>query len=365
MNESRLARRRAGVALLGLAASMPLRDYAPRPSIRRPLTDVALPAIPAVDVHNHLGRWLTKDGRWMAPDVGEFIAAMDEVGLAAMVNLDGRWGKDLDKNIARYDAAHPGRFATFAHLNWARLLEDHPDHALVDDLRRARDQGARGVKVWKNLGLAVTDAKGDRVLPDDERLADAFAAAGELNLPILIHVGDPLAFFAPLDRFNERLDELSKRPDWWFGGPENPSFDLILQALATVVRRAPGTTFIGAHVGCAAEDLDWVGALMDECPNFHADLAGRLAELGRQPRRFRKLAERHPDRIIFGTDAYPLDANVVRTYWRFLHTDDECFPYYPGAEVPPQGRWEISGADLPAELLPAILAGNARRLVRF
>src|SRR6266851_9065698 len=136
MNESRLARRRAGVALLGLAASMPLRDYAPRPSIRRPLTDVALPAIPAVDVHNHLGRWLTKDGRWMAPDVGEFIAAMDEVGLAAMVNLDGRWGKDLDKNIARYDAAHPGRFATFAHLNWARLLEDHPDHALVDDLRR-------------------------------------------------------------------------------------------------------------------------------------------------------------------------------------------------------------------------------------
>ena len=358
MSESPFARRAVG-------ALMPLRYYAPRPSIRRPLTDVAFPAIPAIDVHNHLGRWLTEDGGWMAPDVGELIATMDEVGLAAMVNLDGRWGRELDENIARYDAAYPGRFATFAHLNWVRLLEDHPDRVLVDDMRRARDQGARGVKIWKDLGLAITDATGDRVLPDDERIADAFAAAGELDLPILIHVGDPVAFFAPLDRHNERLEELTRRPDWWFGGHGNPTFDRLMQALATVVRRAPGTKFIGAHVGCAAEDLDWVGALMDECQNFHADLAGRLAEIGRQPRRFRNLAVRHPDRVIFGTDAFPFNPDVVRTYWRFLHTDDECFPYWPGEKVPPQGRWEISGADLPAELLPAILADNARRLVRF
>lgn len=365
MSELPLAHGRAGVHHLGRDNLLPLRDYAPRSAIRRPLTDVALPAVPAVDVHNHLGRWLTGNGAWLVPDVGRLIATMDEVGLAAMVNLDGRWGKDLDQNIARYDDAYPGRFATFAHLNWGRLRQDNPGSALVDDLSRARDQGARGVKVWKDLGLAVIDANGDRVLPDDKRLADVFAAAGELGLPVLIHVGDPLAFFAPLDRFNERLDELSARPEWWVGGPENPSFDRILQALATVVRRAPGTTFIGAHVGCAAEDLDWVSALLDECPNFHIDLAGRLAEIGRQPRRFRRLAERHPDRVIFGTDVFPLNADAVRTYWRFLHTDDECFPYCPGAEVPPQGRWDISGADLPADLLPPILAGNARRIVRI
>ena len=192
MRESAFARRTVG-------ALMPLRYYAPRPSIRRPLTDVPFPAIPAIDVHNHLGRWLAGDAGWMAPDVGELLAAMDEVGVAAMVNLDGRWGRELDENIARYDAAYPGRFATFAHLNWDRLRGDHPDQALVEDLRRARDQGARGVKIWKDLGLAVTDAAGGRVLPDDERIADAFAAAGELVAALLEQMVEPLAC-VPADR---------------------------------------------------------------------------------------------------------------------------------------------------------------------
>lgn len=66
-----------------------------------------------------------------------------------------------------------------------------------------------------------------------------------------------------------------------YGGQKNPSFDRLRQALAAVVRRAPGTTFTGAQVGCAAKDLDWVGALMDECPNFHADPGARLGEIGR------------------------------------------------------------------------------------
>lgn len=100
---------------------------------------------------------------------------------------------------------------------------------------------------------------------------------------------------------------------------------------------------------------------MDECPNFYADVGARLGEIGRQPRRFRRLMQRHPDRFVFGMDCFPLDAGAVRAYWRFLQTDDECFAYFPGTEVPPQGRWEISGANL----LPAILAGNTRRLVRF
>lgn len=104
---------------------------------------------------------------------------------------------------------------------------------------------------------------------------------------------------------------------------------------------------------------------MDECSNFHADLGARLGEIVRQARRFRRLAQRHPDRVVFGTDCYPLDAGVVRAYWRFLQTDDECVAHCPGTEVPPQSRWEICAPTCQPGLLSAILAGNARRLVRF
>jgi predicted TIM-barrel fold metal-dependent hydrolase len=341
-----------------------LRDYAPVPAVRRPETFVARPLVPAVDVHNHLGRWLSRDGQeWLAPDLSVLCDLMDEVGVASIVNLDGRWSDELAANLERYDARHPDRFITFCHLDWTALQGRDPTRTLVESLRRSKAAGARGVKVWKDLGLRVTDASGRLVLPDDPRLTEVFIAAGELGLPVLIHIADPVAFFAPLDERNERLEELLEHPDWWFGGPEYPSFDRLMQSLETVVASAPGTTFVGAHVGCAAEDLGWVDRMLATYPNLHIDIGGRLGELGRQPRATRRLIVDHPDRVLFGSDAFPPSREDYQGYWRFLETEDECFPYAPGCSIPPQGRWEISAIGLPADVLGMVYVANARRVL--
>ncbi|HTF09202.1 MAG TPA: amidohydrolase family protein [Asanoa sp.] len=343
---------------------MELADYTPVPAIRRRLTHVPRASVPAVDVHNHLGRWLG-DGDWLVADIPALLDLMDEVGVRTIVNLDGRWDAELDANIARLDRPFPDRFVTFCHLDWSLLQGTDPTGALIASLRRARDAGARGVKVWKDLGLTVTDASGAKVLPDDPRLAEVFAAAGELGLPVLIHTADPIAFFGPLGATNERLEELSENPDWWFGAPGYPTFDRLMAALETVVAGAPGTTFIGAHVGCAAEDLAWVDGMLTRYPNFHVDLGGRLAELGRQPRATRRLVLAHPDRVLFGSDAFPPSRETYEVYWRFLETEDECFPYAPGSPVPPQGRWDISAIALPPDVLTQVYATNARRLLEL
>ena len=342
-----------------------LADFAPVPCSRPRGTDVPRPAVPCVDVHNHLGRWLTGDGSWMVRDVGELLATMDEADVATVVNLDGRWGEELEDNLARYDSAYPGRFVTFAHLDWSLLADGSRGIAgLVRSLGESRRAGARGIKVWKDLGLTWRDPAGARVAPDDERLSPVFAEAGELGLPVLIHTADPVAFFDPLDEHNERLEELCGQPDWWFGDPtRHPTFTALMRSLEGLVAAHPGTTFIGAHVGCYAEDLGWVSRMLREHANFSVDLGGRLAELGRQPRAFRRLVVEHPLQVLFGTDAYPVGAEDYATYYRFLETDDEDFSYAPGEPVPPQGRWRIAGADLPPELLPDLYAGNARRLL--
>jgi predicted TIM-barrel fold metal-dependent hydrolase len=341
-------------------ANLRLVDYTPVPAIRRPESVVNRPLVPAVDVHNHLGRWLTGD--WIAPDVPALCDLMDVAGVRTIVNLDGRWGDELRANIDRYDTRYPDRFLTFCHLDWSALQRPDPTRALVASLEASRAAGARGVKVWKDLGLTVRDDRGDRVMPDDPRLADVFTAAGELGLPVLIHTADPVAFFDPLDERNERLEELGANPDWWFGGPGFPTFDERMESFEAVVAATPGTTFIAAHVG-AAEDLGWVGRMLSTYPNLHVDIGGRLAELGRQPRATRRLVTAHPDRIVFGSDAYPVNLDSYRTYWRFLETDDECFRYSPGDAVPPQGRWDISAVDLPPGVLAQVYAGNAARLL--
>lgn len=339
-----------------------LVDWAPRPQVSLPVTRVPRAAVRAVDVHNHLGRWLTPD--WCAPDVGALLGMMDDAAIETVVNLDGLWGDELDANLDRYDRAHPGRFLTFCQVDWSLLRRNGGEREIQDQLRDSAARGARGLKVWKNLGLTVVGPDGELVLPDDQRVVDVLALAGELGLPALVHVADPKAFFEPLDARNERFDELAGQPDWSFADRDRyPSFDRILDAFESLVVATPGTRYIGAHVGCAAEDLDRVERLLRAAPHLVVDIAGRLGELGRQPRRFRRLVESFPDRVLFGTDAFPLDPEQLAVHFRFLETDDECFDYAPGEDVPPQGRWQISGAALPAHLLPGLYAGNARRVL--
>jgi predicted TIM-barrel fold metal-dependent hydrolase len=222
--------------------------------------------------------------------------------------------------------------------------------------------------VWKNVGLGARDPAGALVLPDDERLAPVWEAAADLRIPVLIHVADPIAFFEPLDATNERWEELGAHPDWHVWPPADqepvdgfPSFDALIDSLERVLERHPDTTFIGAHVGCAAEDLDRVSSMLAAHDNYHVDIAARLGELGRQPYTARDFFMRWADRIVFGTDV-PGDPATNRIYYRFLETLDESFPY--DTEDPPgQGRWRIHGLGLPDDVLRKVYADNARRLL--
>ncbi len=326
------------------------------------------PACAAIDVHNHVGRWLAEDGDWLVP-VGDLVATLDTAGVETLVNLDGRWGSEVRANVARLDRALPGRVVTFCHADWSLLAgSGGPDDPLVVEaltagLAASAEAGARGLKVWKDLGLGVRDATGALVRPDDPRVVAVIRAAGDLGLPVLIHTADPVAFFDPLDETNERLEELRLQPDWWFGRPGLPTFAELLDALHSLVAACPATTFVGAHVGGHAEDLGAVGAALRRLPNWHVDTGGRLAELGRQPRAFRRLVEAFPDRVLFGSDCFPPYLPEYRRWWRFLETDDEHFSYVDEDELPHQGRWRISGARLPQSLLRAIYRDNAQRVM--
>ena len=343
---------------------LPLTDWTPRSNAHLTSTSVSRSAVPAIDIHNHLGRWLSEDGGWMIEDVYALLATMDAADIESVVNLDGRWGDELLENLDRYDLAHPGRFHTFCQLDWDLLGVADGADLLERSLRGSAAAGAAGVKVWKDLGLRVKDATGALVSPDDSRVVHLLRVAGELGLPVLIHTADPIAFFAPADEHNERLDELLEQPDWWFGDRSVfPSFEELLDAHERLVLACPGTRFIGAHAGCAAEDLDRVESLLDRAPNYTIDIAGRMAELGRQPRRFRALIERHPDRVLFGTDIYPATLEQYRLHFRFLETADEAFDYAPEEVIPPQGRWTVSGLDLEAATLAAVYRDNARRVL--
>jgi predicted TIM-barrel fold metal-dependent hydrolase len=341
---------------------LPLRSYAPRPALRRPVSEVPRARSPVVDAHSHLGRWLT--GTWAAPDVGALLATMDEAHVETVVNLDGMWGAELRANLERYDFAHPERFVTFAQWDRSSFSESHGfGERLATQIREAIEDGARGLKVWKDLGLHLRDPDGELVMPDDMRLDPVWDVCAAAGVPVLMHTGDPLAFFEPIDARNERLEELLEHPEWWFGDATRfPSFDALADSFEALVARRRDVTILGAHVAGLAEDLGKLDRMLASYPNLYADIAARIGELGRVPRAVAALIRRHPDRIVFGSDGLPPTAEGYAVMFRFLETEDEHVPYSADA-VPPQGRWAISGLGLSDDELHSLYAGNARRLI--
>jgi predicted TIM-barrel fold metal-dependent hydrolase len=347
-----------------------LREYRPEPAVRLAVHEVPRASAPVVDVHNHLGRrsevkkLLDRSDRstWVAPDVGALVAQMDDWNVSTIVNLDGDWGDTLDANLDRYDRAYPGRFASFCRLDWEECRQPGWPDRFAKSLQDSAERGAAGLKVWKDVGLHVRDESGALVLCDDERLAPVWEVAAQADLPVLIHIADPPAFFEPLSEQNERLEQLLAHPEWHFADPRFPRFQVLIDALEHLVAENPGVTFIGAHVGCNAEDLTWVGRMFDTYPNFYVDFAARVADIGRQPRAARRLIMEHPTRVLFGTDAFPPSHRAFAGYFRFLETDDEYFPY-SHSNPPGSGRWTISGIYLPEDVLTDVYGANARRVV--
>jgi predicted TIM-barrel fold metal-dependent hydrolase len=385
----------AGVAVKGLAARgadstepaqgakperLALEDFQPRSMLHVPETKVERSRFPVIDVHTHLTMGAQhKNGVTLGEEIHflttpeEVLPIMDQKNIRMMVDLTGNHGKGLEQAIQRFQRAHPDRFLVFTEPGWDHF--NRPDYSRwqAEEIGRAHQAGAKGLKVVKTLGLYLRQdvTSGPLVKIDDPHFDSMWEACAGFKMPVAIHISDPEAFFLPIDRFNERFEELNHHPDWSFYDHDFPSFQELLEARNRMFARHPKTTFIALHVGHNAENLASVSECLDRYPNMFVELAARIGELGRQPRTARKFFEKYQDRIMFGTDAVPngketpqqiLSARLYEIYYRFLETEDEYFDYAP-APKPPQGRWQIYGLGLPDGILRKVYHENAARVL--
>ena len=341
-----------------------LADFHPVSKLARRETKVHVPVCRVIDAHNHLGHLGPAfGGGWDRRPVSELIDQLDRAHVSTYVDLDGGWSEEvLDSRLRKYKEAAPERFIFFGGPGWKHWPEEGNSFGANAAKRFAAQvaRGAQGLKIWKDFGLHVRDEEGALVAIDDARLDPLWQTTSDLGVPVVIHVADPVAFFDPLDNKNERWDELSAHSDWHFPPPHFPAFMSLMDGFARLVEKFPKLVFIGAHVGCYAENLMWVDALLQRCANFHVDISARISELGRQPYSARRFIEKHQDRVLFGIDCGPT-LEAYHTYYRFLETDDEYFDYSHDG-IASQGRWQIYGLNLPQPVLEKVYYKNAARL---
>ena len=358
--------------------SLDLSEFAPKSMLQVHESHVPRSRFPLIDFHTHITNSAKSvrgvslaSARTYAATPKELLDVMDRKNIRAMVNLTGGYGDGLSEVIAKYDRAFPGRFYSFTEPCYERFKEPNYPKIQADLIEQAHRQGARGLKILKTLGLYLREniTSGELVKIDDPRFDPMWDACEQLSMPVAIHISDPVAFFTPTDRFNERYEELNNHPDWSFYGKDFPTNAELIAARNRVFARHPKTRFVTLHVGNFSESLANVAENLERYPNMSADIAARIGELGRQPRTVRKFIEKYQDRILFGTDATPhgdrfpqqvFGDQLYEIYYRFLETEDEYFDYAP-AGIPPQGRWRIYGIDLPESVLRKLYFENAAR----
>ena len=327
--------------------------------------------MPIIDSHVHIVP--TRAAITMALRIFEKVGVTKFAVKSAGVPGELRY--EATRQMARELGA---RMAFFSNIDWDGIDDPGWGQREADRLEQAMREGASGIKIFKALGLGVRLANGKLMRVDDPKMEPIWERAAKTKAIVAWHVADPVAFFKPVDKNNERYYELSLAPEWSFYGKDYPSYEELMKERDEVVTRHPKTTFLGIHLASYPEDLDAAGKMLDRCPNMFVDIAARVPEIGRHPPdKVRAFFIKYQDRILFGTDIIvtpqsmqlgsvsekpPTFEDAVRFYEihrRFLETADRNFDH----PTPSQGQWKISGIHLPRAVLQKIYVDNAERLI--
>ena len=202
-------------------------------------------------------------------------------------------------------------------------------------------RGAVGVKIWKNIGMALRDPDGRYVMPDDTRLAPVIAHLETAGIVLLSHQAEPLNCWLPLKQMTVRGDRdyFRQHPQYYmFEHPEMPAHDFILAARDRMLQAHPRLQFDGVHLASLEWDVARVADFLERFPTARVDVAARMVHLeyqaASQRQKVRQFLLRYQDRILYGSDeAYGPDDSDPKAVaavhaawlqdWRFLTSVDE------------------------------------------
>ncbi len=334
-------------------------EYDPISTLKVPEHKLGRAKFPFIDVHNHQYNMANQDLKGL-------VAEMDKLNMGVLVNLSGRgWAQSWDEGtknimgaIQNIKEKQPSRIGIFTNVEFKEVgsagWSERAAKQIEDDVKN----GAQGLKIYKNLGFnSIKDINGKRVAVNDPRLDPIWAKCAQLKIPVIIHTADPKSFWDPLDRYNERWLELKTHAGRKRELNDPVPFDSLMKEQHAVFKKHPNTTFINAHMGWYANDLQKLDSLMTALPNMYVEIGAVIAELGRQPRASRQFFEKWQDKILFGKDSW-VPAEYA-TYFRVLETNDEYFPYHKKYHA----FWRMYGMGLPDSILKKVYYKNALRII--
>ena len=241
--------------------------------------------------------------------------------------------------------------------------------AVISGLDRDFAAGAVGCKVWKSIGMELRKPSGEFVMVDDSLFEPIYEHLAMIGRPLLMHIGEPLACWQPLDEHNVHAGYYRGSPEWYMGDkPDHPSHRALIDARDRVLARHPRLRVIGAHLGSLEYDVAELALRLERYANFAVDTSARMPDLLRQDaERVRTFMLRFPDRILYGTDVVqrqPVSSLIEPERSAHLASMRQRYvldlAYFCSDATTSRYGVDTKGLGLPADVAAAVMGENAR-----
>lgn len=332
------------------AATILLKDFAPEVINNIPRTHVERAKFDIIDMHAH-------DYASSEEEIAQWTKTMDKVGVLNTAVMHCSWiGRPFEEYVEAY-APYKDHFKFWCCFDYTGIDGEEWPECGIKALERCKQLGAVGIGELGDKGEGDTYARpadGKDIHIDDPRVKPLIEKAGELKMPISIHIAEPYWMYLPMDETN---DGLVNAVTWHVDTTNCYGYDKLMETFENAVRENPKTIFIACHYLNMTHDLPRLGKLLDKYPNLYFDISARVAESAHTPRATREFLIKYQDRVLFGTDN-GMDAEMYQNIFHVLETNDEHF------YVPEYGyHWALSGFNLPDEVLKKLYHDNAYRIL--
>ena len=335
------------------ADNLLLKNFRPVSIYKIPVTHINKAAFPVIDMHSH-------DYAKTDKEVEQWVKNMDSCGIEKTIILSCATGAKFDSIVHKY-AGYGNRFEIWCGFDYTGYDKPGFGPAAVKELERCYRMGARGVGEEGDKGFGLYYSEPVQAIGmhfDDPRMKPLFEKCAELDMPVNIHVADPIWMYEKMDSTNDGL----MNAETWKVDMTRPGiigFDALIQSLENAVKNNPKTTFIACHFANLNHDIDKLGRLLDKYPNLYADISARYAESATIPRYMKAFYEKYQDRLLYGTDM-GFDTSMYKITFRILESMDEHF-YEIGLF---SYHWALNGFGLSKEVLNKLYHENAIRIVK-
>lgn len=181
-----------------------------------------------------------------------------------------------------------------------------PDYAEreIEQLERDFTRGALCCKIWKNVGMSHKHTDRLYLMVDNPVFRPIFNYLQRVEKPLILHVGDPIASWQPLNTKSPHYAYYKTHPEWYMHGKRNaPHLNTLLASAERLIAMYPRLRIIGAHFGSMTHDLKSLARRLDAYKNFAIDTAGVEKDLAvRDPADVREFLTLYSSRIMFGSD---------------------------------------------------------------